>query len=110
MDAPSSAARDAVGPTESAEGPQGFNEYPADSTPAEGISEGHGQEAEGATARFTTPSGVVGRGAPTARTAGGGSGSQRGLPPAEQVQQQQQQQQQGQDQGSGATTTTSPGV
>ena len=106
MDAPSSAATDAVGPTESAEGPQGFNEYPPDSTPAEGISEGGGQEAEGATARFTTPSGVVGRGGPTASSPGGGSGSQNPLP-AEQVQQQQQQ---GQDQGSGATTTTSPGV
>ena len=63
MDAPSPTATDAVGPTESAEGPQGFNEYPADSTPSEGISEGYGQEAEGATARYTTPSGVVGRGA-----------------------------------------------
>ena len=123
MDTPTSTARDAVGPSE---GPQGFNEYPTDSTPSQSIdSEGGGQEAEGATARFTTPSGVVssppgsgGGDTSAASSAGGasasspseggsegGSGDPEGQPPAERVEEEQP----GREQGSGTTSTTSPG-
>ena len=66
MDQPREAASTSVGPGEDDRDTQVMVEYPADSgMPPQGLSEGEGQEAEAATARFTTPVGPVHRGGPS---------------------------------------------